>query len=276
MTDKSGILGRFPFGAFVFKRFDEELKAYPEWNEALQESNEKDPMGAENGMPHVEYFTTECYGGGPQHVDKPVGDESAFAMISMLLNPQSRGSVTLHSKNPLFPPKIDHNYLDNELDLVMLAEANRFGAEVVTKGVGTKDVIAGPWPVGRTLPSDTAGWKEYVREQSGTCYHAAGTCAMGPSPKPSATLPHGAVVDDRLRVFGVKNLRVADVSILPLVNTGHTQAPAYMVGEKVAFMIAQDADILQNMELPPKTTKVHLDEVGTEQVVNEQHQEGRL
>lgn len=54
MKDKSGILGRFPFGAFVFKRFDEELKAYDEWNEAVKKNNGKDPMGAENGMPHIE------------------------------------------------------------------------------------------------------------------------------------------------------------------------------------------------------------------------------
>jgi choline dehydrogenase len=64
---------------------------------------------------------------------------------------------------------------------------------------------------------------------------------MGPSPDPSEVLPKGAVVDPRLRVYGVANLRVADASILPLVNTGHTQAPAYMIGEKLAYMVAQDA-----------------------------------
>lgn len=157
----------------------------------------------------------------------------------------------------------------------MLAEANRFGAEVVTKGAGTKDIIAGPWPRGRTLPTDVEGWKEYVREQSGTCYHASGTCAMGPSPSPSSTLPHGAVVDDQLRVHGVANLRVADVSILPRANQGHTQAPAYMVGEKAAFMVAQDAGVLpKHSNDPPRTQKVELEDVGTEAVSFEQ--QGRL
>jgi hypothetical protein len=55
MTDKSGILGRFPFGAFVFKRFDEELKDNAEWQEALKKSKGQDPMDASNGMPHIEY-----------------------------------------------------------------------------------------------------------------------------------------------------------------------------------------------------------------------------
>lgn len=157
----------------------------------------------------------------------------------------------------------------------MLAEANRFGSEVVTKGSATKEIVAGAWPKGRSLPQNVAEWKEYVREQTGTCYHPAGTCAMGPSIKPTVTLPHGAVVDDRLKVHGVKNLRVADVSILPLVNTGHTQAPAYAIGEKAAFMVAQDAGAVSiHNNVPPATTKVDLDQVGTEEVYNEQ--QGRL
>ena len=242
MTDKSGVMSKFPFGAFVFRRFDKELEAnYPEWREAKAKAGGKDPVGAEKGMPHVEYFYSELYGGGPQHVHQPGPGESAFGLITLLFNPQARGTVKLQSRNPLFPPAIDHAYLSNPLDLAVLAEANRFGAEVVLNGSATKDVVSGPWPKNRTLPSTQDEWKEYVRQQAGTCYHASGTCAMGPSPQPSSTLPKGAVVDPRLRVFGVKNLRVADVSILPLVNTGHTQAPAYMIGEKLAYMVAQDA-----------------------------------
>lgn len=174
-------------------------------------------------------------------MDQPGHGESAFALITLLFNPRSRGSVTLQGRNPLFPPRIDHNYLAEPLDVVMLAEACRFGADVVANGRGTRDVVAGPWPASRTLPTDREGWKAYVREQAGTCYHPAGTCAMGPTPEPSETLPRGSVVDARLKVHGFANLRVADVSVLPLVHSGHTQAPAYMIGEKAAFMMAEDA-----------------------------------
>lgn len=242
MQDKSGIMGRFPFGAFVFRRLDKELETNsPEWREAKAKAGGKDPVGAEKGMPHVEFFYSELYGGGPQHVHQPGPGESAFGLITLLFNPQARGTVKLQSRNPLFPPAIDHAYLSSPLDLAVLAEANRFGADVVLNGSATKEIVTGPWPRNRTLPQTHEEWKEYVRQQAGTCYHASGTCAMGPSPQPSPTLTKGAVVDPRLRVFGVKNLRVADVSILPLVNTGHTQAPAYMIGEKVAYMVAQDA-----------------------------------
>ena len=49
-----------------------------------------------------------------------------------------------------------------------------------------------------------------------------------------------AVVDERLRVFGVEGLRVADVSVMPKLNQGHTQMPAYGIGEKAADMLKED------------------------------------
>lgn len=66
-------------------------------------------------------------------------------------------------------------------------------------------------------------------------YHPSSTCAMGPSSNPNA------VLDSRLRVRGVRGLRVADVSSIPRVNNGHTQMVAYGVGEGAAEMIKEDA-----------------------------------
>lgn len=64
-------------------------------------------------------------------------------------------------------------------------------------------------------------------------YHAAGTCAMGKADDPQS------VVDEKLRVKGVKNLRVADCSIMPILHSGHTQMPAYGIGEKCADLIKE-------------------------------------
>lgn len=63
---------------------------------------------------------------------------------------------------------------------------------------------------------------------------------MGPDPSPNSKSPLAAVVDARLRVYGVSGLRVADTSIMPKLHGGHTQMPAYGIGEKAAEMIRED------------------------------------
>ena len=129
---------------------------------------------------------------------------------------------------------IDHAFLDNDLDLAVLAEGCRVGHNVLMEGRGTKDIIVGAWPTAPAHPTDLNGWKEHVRANSGSCSHPGGTCKMAPGTDSMG------VVDNRLRVRNVQGLRVADVSILPILNSGHTQAPAYAIGEKVAQMVLQD------------------------------------
>ena len=121
----------------------------------------------------------------------------------MLCGPQSRGTVRLASSNPHTKPKIDHNYLSTPLDVALLAEGCRHIHNVVLNGAGTKDHVAGAWPKTRVHPNDTEEWRQYVRQQAGTCYHPSSTCKMGPDTDVEA------VVDPRLRVRGVKGLRVA-------------------------------------------------------------------
>ena len=82
-------------------------------------------------------------------------------------------------------------------------------------------------------PQTDAEWEERMRSTSGIGYHPVGTCRMGGDDR--------SVVDPRLRVRGVKGLRVADGSIMPIMPSANTNAPAIMVGEKAAEMIREDA-----------------------------------
>ncbi|KAF6828351.1 gmc oxidoreductase [Colletotrichum musicola] len=231
---KAGFLSTFPFGAFAYARLDERLADSDLWKNAPRQAG-RDPMGLTPKQPNIEFFTTECYG-GPKQFDKfPSDGKHAFSMIAELFGPKSRGTVTLRSADATAVPVVDTNYLSDPLDVEVLAEACRFGNEIVMEGKGTKDIVKGSWPSELVHHKYTTReeWVPYVKDNATTCYHAAGTCAMGKADDPKA------VVDSTLTVKGVKNLRVADCSIMPILNGGHTQMPAYGIGEKAADLIKE-------------------------------------
>jgi choline dehydrogenase-like flavoprotein len=220
-------------------------------------------MGLAPNQPNIEFWNTELYGGPKQYDDFPVDHKHAFAMCALIFNQHSRGSVKLKSTDPLENPVVDHNYLDDPLDMLVMTEACRFANDIVMKGKGTKDIIKGSWPAELTHHTYTErkDWELHVRKHATTCtfsmflsppfsplqmltrnsgYHASGTCAMGKPDDPNA------VLDSRLRVRGVCNLRVADVSSIPKVNNGHTQMVAYGIGEGAAEIIKEDARHAEN------------------------------
>ncbi|KAF4985473.1 hypothetical protein FDECE_16538 [Fusarium decemcellulare] len=230
--EKTGFLSSFPFGVFAFARLDERLYDSKLWNSAPRR-NGRDPMGLRPTQPNIEFFTTECYGGPKQYDSPPAEGQHAFAIIAELFAPKSRGMVSLRNRDPTTPPVVDCNYLSDPLDIEVMAEACRFGNEIIMQGAGTKSIVKGSWPPNASHHTyqTREDWVPYVRENATTCYHAAGTCAMGKPTDPNA------VVDEKLRVKGVKGLRVADCSVMPVLNSGHTQMPAFGIGEKAADLI---------------------------------------
>lgn len=231
---KAGFLSTFPFGAFAYARLDERLADSGLWTSAPRAPG-RDPMGLTPAQPNIEFFTTECYGGPKQYDQFPTDGKHAFSIIAELFAPRSRGTVTLRSAEATAVPVVDCNYLADPLDVEVLAEACRFGNEIVMQGAGTKDIVKGSWPPepAHHRFQTREEWVPFVKENATTCYHASGTCAMGKASDPNA------VVDEVLRVRGVKGLRVADCSIMPTLHGGHTQMPAYGIGEKAADLIKE-------------------------------------
>jgi len=164
----------------------------------------------------------------------------AFTFLPVLLHPRSTGSVTLRSRDPFDPPRIDPRYLTHEDDVSCILAGVRVCQKIAQQkafegvvGKSLSDMACKFTPP--ELKHDTDEWWSWmIRATALTCYHPVGTCKMGTDPKT------GAVVDPTLKVFGVRGLRVADCSILPTLPSGNTNAPAIMVGEKCADLILRE------------------------------------
>ncbi|NBA96020.1 GMC family oxidoreductase [Pseudomonas sp. R5(2019)] len=144
-----------------------------------------------------------------------------------LLHPQSRGWMTLRSRNPADPPKVQLNIFDNEEDFATL----RRGIEAVRRIYAARpqaDWVGAEVLPGIEIQSD-AQLDAFIRETAGVTQHPVGTCSMGHGPL--------AVVDPQLRVHGVGRLRVIDASIMPTVPGANTNAAAIMIGEKGADLV---------------------------------------
>ena len=143
--------------------------------------------------------------------------------------PDSLGSVLIRSNNPFEKPAIDANYLGEESDRrVLLA-----GLKLARRLLRTEPMV--PYFAGELYPGDAVVTDDEIldtaRERGTTCFHMMGTCRMGPDVDPTA------VVDHKLRVYGLERLRVIDASIMPTMPSANTNAASLMIGEKGAAMI---------------------------------------
>ena len=157
---------------------------------------------------------------------------SGYGYIVMIygLRPLSRGHVGLHSADPFAAPLIDPNYMAEPTDVERLVRGVRLVRRILEQPAFAShhEVEISPGPTLRS-DEDLARW---VRRSGESAYHPVGTCKMGLDPM--------AVVDPRLRVHGLRSLRVVDASVMPTLVGGNTHQPATMIGEKGAEMILED------------------------------------
>lgn len=147
------------------------------------------------------------------------------------LRPESRGTVTIRSRDPLEPPAMRPNYLATETDCRCAVESVKF-ARKLAAAPGLREYVVEEYRPGPGATSDTE-LLEFARNYGATIFHPCGTCRMGSDAM--------AVVDERLRVHGLSGLRVVDCSIMPALTSGNTHAPVVMIAEKAADMIREDA-----------------------------------
>ncbi|XP_025423009.1 glucose dehydrogenase [FAD, quinone]-like isoform X2 [Sipha flava] len=171
-------------------------------------------------------------------VYKPTEKMDGFVIFPMIMRPKSKGRIWLRDANPFHYPLIDPNYFANEKDLDVAVAGVRIVQKMLKTDAMQKldaKILSTPLPgcVQHTFDSDEY-WKCTARYITFTIYHLSGTCKMGPKEDRST------VVDPRLRVHGINNLRVIDASVIPEIPVAHTNGPTIMIGEKGADMIKED------------------------------------
>ncbi|MCJ1269005.1 hypothetical protein MMC22_008893 [Lobaria immixta] len=160
--------------------------------------------------------------------------DSYFTMFGILEHPFSRGSVHITSPDPTVASAIDPNYLSHPLDIVVTSSiALHLQTVAQTQPLASHLKNGGTvyQPGYQRLTEQNVA--EQVRDTFSSEYHPIGTCAMQPAHK-------GGVVDERLRVYGTKNVRIVDASIFPLQVQANLQTLVYAVAERAADFIKAD------------------------------------
>ena len=157
-----------------------------------------------------------------------------MCMLVTLTNPFSRGTVHVASRDVNVLPDVDPRYMSHPLGLEILARHMQFLPTIAE----TKPLAGFVKEGGETIPKIMdvrvlEATKEHVRRNTVTFNYLYNTCAM-------ILRELGGVVNRRLRVFGVKRLRVVDTNIFPMIPKGNIQSSVYAVAEKAADLIKED------------------------------------
>jgi choline dehydrogenase len=148
---------------------------------------------------------------------------SGFTTAVSQLQVESRGSVRIKSADPAAPPAIRYNYLATENDRRVMIEGLKIARKICMTPPMRDYVVDEYLPGGKVRTDDE--WLAFCRDVGETVFHPTSTCRMG------------KVVDSRLRVAGISNLRVIDASIMPSVPSGNINAAVIALAEKGADIV---------------------------------------
>ncbi|KAF8682486.1 Alcohol oxidase [Rhizoctonia solani] len=185
----------------------------------------KDSKRGQLEIMHVPEFCTF-------EASRPAESGRYVSFLNVLMQPTSRGNVHISSSDPLRAPVIDPRYYHDRFDLEMMVAGLKYTQKLVeTEPLASliqKPIDPRPDQMG------DEDLKEYAKNLLESAHHPIGSNSMLPR-------EDGGVVDSKLKVYGVDNLRVADGSIFPLSMSCHPQATLYALGEKVSDMIKNNS-----------------------------------
>ena len=174
---------------------------------------------------HVQPLSLDKFGDAPHRFP-------AFTASVCNLRPESRGFVRIQSADPHQHPLIQPNYLATAGDREVAVDSLK-----LTRTISAAPALARYQPQ-EFMPGPSYESDEALAHAAGnigtTIFHPVGTCKMGPAADPRA------VVDWRLRVHGIEQLRVVDASIMPTITSGNTNSPTLMIAERASEMIRED------------------------------------
>jgi choline dehydrogenase-like flavoprotein len=173
------------------------------------------------------YIGTRGY---PANTTSGYGKKYA-TLLAGVMHPFARGSVHISSSNSSAKPVIDPRYLSTKFDLEAAKQAAKYLRKMGTTAP-FKQLWVDEYDPGLSTETD-AQWEAYVKENVSTFYHPLGTCAMLPK-------EDGGVVSPELKVYGVKNLRVVDASVIPIMISANIQTAVYGIAERAAELIAAE------------------------------------
>ncbi|KAK9489782.1 hypothetical protein V1508DRAFT_400526 [Lipomyces doorenjongii] len=185
-----------------------------------------------SNVPAFQFTLIPAYSSWLMPEPKPEGVKDCLSIMNCVVAPFSRGSIHIQSSHPGDNPVIDPRYLEHCFDLDLFTAASRQGLKLAATAPLSEALDKCIVPA---VPLSTdEEYKDFARQTLGTFYHPIGTCSMLPR-------EDGGVVDSSLLVYGTKNLRVVDASIMPLHISGNIQWTVYAVAERAADLIKQEA-----------------------------------
>ncbi|KAJ7302067.1 pyranose dehydrogenase [Mycena albidolilacea] len=191
-------------------------------SKTLASNNISDPSAGPDS-PHIEVaFSPSNFGALP--------GSQAVSVAMVVLNPASRGSVTINSSDPFDSPVIDVGFLTSDVDLFTGREAIKKVLRLFKAPTWQDYVIA---PIVDLENSSDDELDEYIRNTTRSTFHLVGTAAM------SAKDARYGVVDPDLRVKGTNRLRIIDASVFPFAVSGHPQSAVYVISERGADLVKE-------------------------------------